>query len=115
MKFLRKIWREIRDLRFTLLHILLPAWNVYRSGGQIRREGPDSPKRRSADLIAVIPFYGESAMLEACLAHHRYLGVSLFVLLDLSEAGGLAAALEEIDDCVVWRPRGKVNLKRALL
>ena len=115
MNFLRKIWREIRDFRFTLLHILLPAWNVYRAGRQIRRESPEFRKLRPSDLVAVIPFYGESAMLQACLAHHRHLGVNLFVLLDLSEAGGLAAALKGIDDCVVWRPRGKVVPKRALL
>jgi hypothetical protein len=54
-------------------------------------------------------------MLSACLAHHRYLGIDLFVLLDLSESGGLAAALKDTPDCVVWRPRGDVRLKRALL
>jgi hypothetical protein len=115
MKLLRKIWREIRDFRFTLLHILLPTWNVYRSGRQLRRESPEFRKLRPSDLVAVVPFYGESAMLSACLAHHRHLGVNLFVLLDLSEAGGLAAELKGAADCVVWRPRGKPNLKRALL
>jgi Glycosyl transferase family 2 len=115
MKFLRKIWREIRDIRFTVLHILLPAWNAYRSGGQLKRESAEFRKLRSSDLVAVVPFYGKGAMLSACLAHHRYLGVNLFVLLDLSEAGGLATELTESADCVVWRPRGDIQLKRALL
>jgi hypothetical protein len=115
MKFLRKIWREIRDIRFTVLHILLPAWNAYRSGGQLKRESQEFRKLRPSDLVAVVPFYGEGAMLSACLAHHRYLGVNLFVLLDLSEAGGLAAELKDTADCVVWRPRGDIRLKRALL
>jgi hypothetical protein len=115
MKFLRKIWREIRDIRFTVLHILLPAWNAYRSGGQLKRESREFRKLRPSDLVAVVPFYGESAMLSACLAHHRHLGVNLFVLLDLSEAGGLADELKESADCVVWRPRGDIRLKRALL
>jgi hypothetical protein len=53
-------------------------------------------------------------MLPANLSHHRHLGVDLFVLLDLSENGGLAAALKDAADCVVWRPRGGVRLKRAL-
>ena len=54
-------------------------------------------------------------MLSACIAHHRRLGVNFFVLLDLSEAGGLAVELKDAADCVVWRPRGAVRLKRALL
>jgi hypothetical protein len=115
MKFLRKIWRELRDIRFTLFHILLPVWNSYRSGGQLRRQGPEFRKLRPSDLVAVVPFYGEGAMLSACIAHHRRLGVSFFVLLDLSEAGGLAVELKDAADCVVWRPRGQIRLKRALL
>jgi hypothetical protein len=113
MKSLRKIWREIRDFRFTLLHILLPVWNVRRSGGQLRRESAEFRKLRASDLVAVIPFYGESTMLAACLAHHRHLGVDLFVLLDLSEASGLSTSLKDASDCVVWRPRRDAP-KRAL-
>src|SRR4051812_3808298 len=114
MNYFRKIWREIRDARFTLLHILLPTWNAYRSGRQLRRQSPEVRKLKSSDMIAVIPFYGEGAMLQACLAHHRRLGITLFVLLDLSEAGDLAAMLDSPADCVVWRPRGSIKLQRAL-
>jgi hypothetical protein len=115
MKFLRKIWRELRDIRFTIFRILLPAWNAARSGRQLRRQGPEFRRLRRSDLVAVMPFYGEAAMLSACLAHHRQLGVNLFVLLDLSEAGGLGAQLKDEADCVVWRPRGTIRLRRALL
>jgi len=115
MKFLRKIWREIRDIRFTIFYILLPVWNSGRSGRQLKRQGPEFRKLRRSDLVAVVPFYGEGAMLSACLAHHRHLGVDLFVLLDLSDAGDLGAQLKDAADCVVWRPRGPIRLKRALL
>jgi hypothetical protein len=114
MKFLRKIWREIRDLRFTVLHILLPAWQSHRSGDQLKRESTEVRKPRPSDLVAVVPFYGDDTMLPAFLGHYRHLGVNLFVLLDLSEAGGLAAQLRGAADCVVWRPRGRIRLRRAL-
>jgi hypothetical protein len=116
MKTLRTIWRELRDSPFTFFYILLPVLRNRRSGGELKRLTPAIGKLRGSDLIVVAPFYGEDRLLRTFLDHHRRLGVNIFVLLDLSESGGLAAQLQDAPDCAVWRPRGnKIRLKRALL
>jgi hypothetical protein len=52
--------------------------------------------------------------LPSFLAHHRSLGVDLFVFLDLSEERELSAHLAEEADCAVWLPRNTTGSKWAL-
>jgi hypothetical protein len=61
------------------------------------------PARGAVVVIAI--YCGEEAQLRTFLDHHRRLGVSEFVFLDLSAGGSLAALLRDDEDCAVWRSR----------
>ncbi len=60
------------------------------------------------EVVAVVGYRGEAGLLEAFLAHHRRLGLSRLVFLDLSEDAGLAALLGGQVGCTVYRPRAGV-------
>jgi hypothetical protein len=115
MKFLTKIWREIRDIRFTVFRVFLPTLYALTSGRQLKRRTADIRKLGGSALVAVVPFYGDARLLPTFLDYHRKLGIDAFVMLDLSKAGDLAVLLNGATDCVVWRPKGGFRLERALL
>jgi glycosyl transferase family 2 len=76
----------------------------------------DGPARALAagGLVAVVPFYGSTALLPSFLDYHRRLGVDAFVFLDLSPQGGLSARLAGQRDCAIWRPTGEPDPRRAI-
>ena len=116
MTLLRILLRELLDFPITLRRILLAVLICRLSGREIALKSRRFRKLRASDLVAFVPFYGNDAILPAFLDHHRTLGVDLFVWLDLSTEGGLAARLADANDCMVWRPRGRTpKLKRSVL
>lgn len=95
--------------RFTALPWMAAKWH----GRLLRRaSGPNRASKRG--LVAVTPHYGENRLLTAFLDHHRRLGVDLFVFLDLSADGGLAARIGDQADCAVWRSRGEPDPEKAI-
>lgn len=70
----------------------------------------------SAELVAIVTYRGEAALLDGFLLHHRRLGVARFVFLDLSAERDLAQRLAATPGCTVWRPRAGVasDAERAL-
>ncbi len=78
--WLRSYWRGRQLVRFF----------GGRGGGQ--KSGP----------VAIVPYYGNEALLPAFLDHHRRLGIEEFVFLDLSAGRKLGAVLAGESDCAVW-------------
>ena len=81
-------WVKARLSLKELDHLAGPAEGLARKG-----------------TVVVAAHYGNHAIADAFLDHHRRLGVVEFVFLDLSEAGGLVEHLGPDSGCAVWRPR----------
>jgi hypothetical protein len=89
--------------KFLLLPWLLALW--HRRSLQ-HQSGPAGPIT-TAEPVVISTWYGNEAMLTSFLDHHRGLGLTEFVFLDLSLAGQLAQFLADQESCAVWRPHGE--------
>ncbi len=102
-------------LAFVLAkHLLLP-WLLatWHRRSLEHRAGPGAAAA-PAEPVVVSSWYGNAALLDAFLAHHRRLGLAEFVLLDLSQQGGLHRLVAGEAGCAVWRPRGPIDSSRAV-
>lgn len=102
------------DLISAVRFILLPWLKAYRSRNEIRHLAGPAAAHRRRGVVAVVPFYGNFALLRPFLVHHRRLGVSEFVFLDLAPQSGLSDQLAKERNCAVWRPRRGSDLRRAI-
>ena len=93
---------------------VLPRLKRYWNGRSLDHRSGAGQATAAKGVVAVTPFYGNSAMLPCFLEHHRRLGVDQFVFLDLSEDGGLARRLGDDLDCAVWRPRAAADPEQAI-
>ncbi len=80
----------------------LSAW---RAGFKLSHLAGKASGKGAAGVTAVVPYYGDSAILTPFLSYHRRLGVAFFVFLDLSLERDLAGILKEAKDCAVWSAR----------
>jgi hypothetical protein len=110
----KKIKSEIQSLPFTVRCVLVPRFLALIFGIQLRRQrGPAKSLRRS-DIVVVLPFYGNYALMPSFLTYYRDLGADLFVMLDLSAEGALAVTLATEEDCAIWRMRTPPKLNRTV-
>lgn len=87
------------------------AWSCLRDLDCDRHAYAPAP---AGGIIAIVTYRREAPLLAAFLSHHRRLGITSFVFLDLSPEGSLAVRLQDEVDCTVWRPRRAVRGERAL-
>jgi len=83
----------------SLWNLRLAAW---RAGGKLNHVSGAPNGKKLGSITAVVPFYGDSAILEWFLSYHLRLGVIFFVFLDLSADQTLAPLLLKRKDCAVW-------------
>ncbi len=86
---------------------LRPWWSALQSSRLLRHESGPAKGAKGAGLVVVAAYYGDEALLQSFVSHHRRLGVAEFALLDLSKEGGLSQRLADNSGVAVWRPRGQ--------
>lgn len=112
-RFGARRWRRGRNAKLpTKLGVFLetfrfhigPWLRAYRGGRELVHQCGAPQGAGRGGVVAVVPYYGNEALLAVFLDHHRRLGIADFVFLDLSASGKLAASLGAESDCAVWRP-----------
>jgi hypothetical protein len=75
---------------------------AFRAGRKLRLAAGRAHGEKSWPVTAVVPYYGDHALLPWFLTYYRKLGVDFFVFLDLSADQDLGTRLGETADCAVW-------------